>query len=179
MRHAKTDWNAERKLQGRTNIPLNDEGRKMAAEAAKECAQVHFDVCYSSPLSRAQETAKILLAGRDVPIVTDERLIEMGFGIYEGSSDLYQTPDCPINVLFQAPDQYVTSVGGAETFAELYARTGEFLAEVVQSQLQQGKDILIMGHGAMNASIVCQVKGLPLREFWSCCMGNCALMQLV
>ena len=61
---------------------------------------------------------------------------------------------------------------------ELFARTGDFLEKVVKPQLAQGKDILIVGHGAMNSSIVCQVKKLPLTQFWSAGIENCKLMQL-
>ncbi len=100
IRHGKTDWNALHKLQGRTDIPLNDEGRKMAEEAGKLYRDVHFDVCFCSPLIRARETAEILLRGRNVPILTDNRLAEMGFGSYEGIENSFQIPDCPINVLF-------------------------------------------------------------------------------
>ena len=83
LRHGKTDWNVLRKLQGRTDIPLNETGRAMAAEAAERYAGVHFDVCYSSPLVRAKETAQIILKDRDVPIYIDDRLMEMFFVIYE------------------------------------------------------------------------------------------------
>ena len=74
LRHGKTDWNAAHKLQGKTDIPLNEEGINMAHDAAKECRDIHFDVCYSSPLIRAKQTAEIVLEGRDIPIITDSRL---------------------------------------------------------------------------------------------------------
>lgn len=90
MRHGKTDWNACHKLQGRTDIPLNDKGRMMAAEAGEKYADIHFDECYSSPLARAKETAEIFLKGRGVPVYTDDRLVEMGFGIYEGIENSLQ-----------------------------------------------------------------------------------------
>ena len=61
LRHGKTDWNAAFKLQGRTDIELNEEGRKMAAKAAKEAECIDFDICFSSPLKRAYETARIVL----------------------------------------------------------------------------------------------------------------------
>ncbi|MCR5716077.1 MAG: histidine phosphatase family protein [Lachnospiraceae bacterium] len=178
IRHGKTDWNEQKKLQGRTDIPLNAEGRKMALEAAERYRDVHFDICYCSPLVRAKETAELLLAGRNIPIVTDDRLVEMGFGEYEGIENSYEIPDCPINVIFQHPEQYTTSVGGSETFEELYARTGAFLKEVVEPQLRQGKDVLIVGHGAMNSSIVCQVRGIPRKDYWSAGIENCKLMKL-
>lgn len=57
MRHGKTDWNALHKLQGRTDIPLNEEGRLMALKAHEEYKSWNIDVCYCSPLIRAVETA--------------------------------------------------------------------------------------------------------------------------
>ena len=84
MRHGKTEWNELHKLQGQTDIPLNENGRKMAREAGKRYREIHFDICYCSPLIRAKETAELVLEGRAVPIVTDDRLMEMCFGEYEG-----------------------------------------------------------------------------------------------
>ena len=179
MRHGKTDWNALHKLQGRTDIPLNDEGRLMAENACKEYKELNIDVCYCSPLSRAVETAQIVLKGREIPIIEDERLIEMSFGDYEGIENSFEIPDCPINVIFKAPEKYTESVGGAETFEQLFARTGSFLNEVVQPQLQEGKDILIVGHGGMNSAIVCQVKKLPIEELWNAGVEQCKILKLI
>jgi probable phosphoglycerate mutase len=179
MRHGRTDWNVKCKIQGRTDIPLNEEGRIMAAAAAKDYADINFDVCFSSPLVRARETAELVLKGRDVPIITDDRLMEMSFGIYEGYEKCFQTPECPVNVIFKAPENYRTPFEGAESFEELYARTGEFIREVVNPGIEEGKDILIVGHGAMNLSIVCQIKGIPIEKFWSTEIKNCKLMRLI
>lgn len=179
MRHGKTEWNAKHKLQGRTDIPLNKEGRIMAESAAREYENVHFDICYCSPLIRAKETTEIILKGRDIPIITDDRLIEMSFGIYEGFENSFQFPDCPINVLFCKPADYTTPVKGGESFEDLFSRTGEFLKEIVTPDLELGKDILIVGHGAMNSSIVCQIKKLSIEKFWSVSIDNCKLMKLL
>lgn len=178
-RHGKTDWNLRHKLQGQTDIPLNEEGRKTAEQANKEYRELHLDVCYCSPLIRAKETAEILLRDRNVPILPDARLMEMRLGEYEGLENSYSIPDCPINALFLEPEKYTSSVGGAESFAELYARTGEFLADVIMPQLRQNRDILIVGHAAVNASIVCQIKGLPIGQFWSMEIGQCRLVRLI
>lgn len=178
MRHGKTEWNSLHKLQGRTDIPLNEEGILMAQQAYEEYKSVNIDVCYCSPLVRALETAKIVLKGRNIPIITDERLVEMSFGEYEGIENSFQIPNCPINVFFREPENYLTSVGGAESLDELFARTGQFLKETVEPQLREGKDILIVGHGAMNSSIICQRKNLPIKDFWSAGLEQCKLMQL-
>ena len=179
MRHGKTEWNKRHKLQGRTDIPLCVEGKEMAEKAAIQYKDVHFDVCYSSPLSRALETAQIVLRNRDVPIITDDRLVEMSFGDYEGIENSMSIPDCPINILFTHPEKYDSSVGGAETFEELFNRTGNFLKEVVEPQLKEGKDILIVGHGMMNISIVSQIRNIPLEKFWSVSIEQCKLMELL
>ena len=178
MRHGRTDWNDRHKLQGRTDIPLNEDGRRMAEKAAKEYRDVPLDVCWCSPLIRAQETAEIVLRGRNVPVFTDERLREMSFGDYEGLENSFSIPDCPVNVIFQDPEKYTASVGGAETFEELFARTGSFLREVIDPLMTQGKDVLIVGHGAMNLSIISQVRNLPRKDFWSTGIENCRMIRL-
>ena len=179
MRHGRTDWNDLHKLQGRTDIPLNDAGRRMAAKAAEEYRNIPLDVCWCSPLVRARETAEIVLRGRDVPVFTDDRLREMSFGIYEGLENSFSMPDCPVNVIFRHPEQYTESVGGAETFEELFARTGEFLREVADPLLADGKNILIVGHGAMNLSIIGRIRNIPRRDFWSPGLENCKMIRLV
>ncbi len=178
MRHAKTDWNITRRMQGRTNIPLNDEGREMARLAREECMDIHFDACYCSPLARARETAEILLSGRDVPIIFDDRLMEMSFGIYEGTANCLSIPNHPMQVLFDTPELY-TPVEGGESLDEVFARTADFLNEVIYPQLELGRDILIMAHGAVNSALINTVRGNSKDKFWSEHIENCKLTRLL
>ena len=177
MRHGRTDWNNKRLLQGRTDIPLNDEGREMAIAAREIYKNVNIDICYCSPLGRARETAELFLAGRDIPVICDDRLVEMSFGIYEGTSVDFNDDDSPKNLFFNHPERYEGAENG-ETFEELFRRTGDFLENVAYPLVSEGKDVLIIGHGAMNASLYCQVKNLPLSEFWSSGRKNCELITL-
>ena len=142
MRHGKTDWNKKGRLQGRTDIPLNDEGRAMAEKSRDQIKDIHLDICYSSPLVRAKETAEIVLRGREIPIITDDRLMEMFFGDYEGLAYSFDRPSSSIDVIFNDPGSYKSSIGGAETFDELFARTGDFLQSVIDPLLNEGKDVL-------------------------------------
>jgi len=178
MRHGRTDWNNRHKLQGNVDIPLNAEGMEMAKNAAERYKDVHFDVCYCSPLVRARRTAELLLEGREVPIVIDERLREMSFGEYEGTENCFEIPDCPIRVFFKAPEKYVAPEG-AESLEELFARTGAFLDEVALPAVEEGKDVLIVGHGAMNSAIITKVRNNPLEKFWDEEIKNCKLIQLI
>ena len=180
MRHGKTDWNEQHRLQGRTDIPLNARGIAMAQKAASEYKDIHFDICYCSPLTRARQTAEIVLNERiqKVPVIIDERLIEMGFGEYEGIKDSFNLPDCNVNVLFNNPEEYIADKG-AESLDELFARTGQFLTDIIEPELKKGKDILIVGHGAMNSSIICQVRGRSYAHLWDEGIENCKLKKLL
>ncbi len=178
IRHGRTDWNVLYKLQGQIDIPLNDEGRQMARDAAREYADINFDICFCSPLVRAKETAEILLEGRNVPIFFDERLKEMSFGNYEGSQRVYEQPDHPIRPLFMEPENY-KAPETAESLEHLMARTGEFLEEKAYPLVKEGKDVLIVGHGAMNSSIICQFYKRSLKDFWKEDIKNCKLKTLI
>lgn len=179
MRHGKTEWNELHKLQGRTDIPLNENGRSMAKAAHDEYMNIHFDLCFTSPLKRATETAEIVLRGRDIPIITDDRLVEMSFGAYEGLENSFQIPDCPINALFKDPASYTESVGGVESFEELFARIDSFLSDVVLADAYLRKDILIVGHGAFNSAFICRLKQLPISALWSSGVEQCKLLRLL
>jgi len=177
LRHGITEWNEEKRLQGRTDIPLNEKGRQMARDAAEEYKDVHFDVCYASPLIRAKETAELVIGDRNIPIIYDDRLKEIGFGEYEGSVGAFKIEGSSIRKFFKAPEEYIPDKGG-ESLEELFARTGEFLNEVVYKDLKEGKDVLIVGHGAMNSSIICQVLGRSVDRLWEMGIENCKLYNI-
>lgn len=174
MRHGKTEWNELRKLQGRTDIPLAEAGIAMAKEAALLYKDVHFDVCFSSPLLRAKETAELVLKGRNIPIIFDDRLMEMSFGEYEGIVGYMDMEELPVNVLFTDPSLYKAAPKG-ESLEALFERTGQFLKEMVYPLLEDGKDVLIIAHGVTNSSIITAVRGLDYSHLWDEKIENCKL----
>ena len=177
MRHGKTDWNARHLLQGHTDIPLNEEGRTMAEDAREKYQDLHFDLCYCSPLSRASETAEMFLKGRNIPIAVDNRLEEINFGSYEGIEHAMDDPKYPVYTLFHHPEQYAAD-NGAESLDELFARSGSFLDEVIKPALASGKDVLIVAHGGVNCSIIARYEHTPPAHFWDNLQANCALKRL-
>jgi probable phosphoglycerate mutase len=85
IRHGQTDWNAERRLQGSTDIPLNDVGRGQARDAVAVVSGFEWDAIVSSPLSRAAETADVIAAGLGRTVARRmPELIERSFGPAEG-----------------------------------------------------------------------------------------------
>jgi len=86
LRHGVTDWNAQGRFQGRTDIPLNDEGIAQAQAAANRLRELSFDHVVASPLVRALKTAEIIAAATGKPLDVDDGIIECDFGSLEGTS---------------------------------------------------------------------------------------------
>ena len=163
IRHGETDWNTETRLQGRTDIPLNKNGRYVAELTRDALHDVRFDIAFTSPLERARETAEIVLQGRDVEIIDDERIIEISFGKYEG-----QTPaesDENRKLFFSRPELYEAR-DGAESIAEVFEREGDFLRELFANKKYQDSTVLVSTHGAALSGLLCVIKGYGAADFW-------------
>jgi 2,3-bisphosphoglycerate-dependent phosphoglycerate mutase len=84
VRHGETDWNADGRLQGQTDRPLSDFGRRQARKLAEELADEPLEAIYSSDLARARETAEIVGERLGLPVVLDPELREKDWGSWEG-----------------------------------------------------------------------------------------------
>lgn len=180
VRHGETAWNKERRIQGQVDIPLNEFGRKLAQKTAKGLAKIPFDLCYSSPLSRAKETAALILQGRKTPVIEDRRIMEMAFGEYEGRCCSKSGWDLPeeFRRFFDGPDRYQAPNGG-EDFAQVKKRTGEFLREICARTEYQNSNILITTHGAALAGLLNNIRKRPLAEYWGEGVHkNCAVTEV-
>ena len=128
VRHGKTDWNAQGKLQGNIDIHLNDEGKKSAIELGEKLKNVDFDRIYSSPLSRAYETAQLICGQRQIPIFTDNRLREISFGVMEGITyEEWTKPESPYRFFFQEDVTQYNPPKDGETIDSICVRTKEFM----------------------------------------------------
>lgn len=177
LRHGQTDWNLQYRIQGGTDIPLNETGIQMAKDAHDKYKDIPFEICFVSPLNRAQVTADLVVGDRGIEIITDERLREMSFGDHEGTESIYKMPDHPLYNFFKDPNNY-TDAPTVERITDLYARTKSFLDEVVIPLKGKYEHVLVVGHGAMNLSLINQVLDIPFKDFWSHMMGNCEYVEL-
>jgi broad specificity phosphatase PhoE len=84
VRHGETDWNADGRLQGQTDRPLSDFGRRQARQLAAELTEEDLEAIYSSDLSRARETAQIVAERLGLPVLLDPDLREKDWGTWEG-----------------------------------------------------------------------------------------------
>lgn len=125
IRHGQTEMNQAHALQGRSDQSLNENGIRQAQDAAKEFGGLCFDRVYSSPLGRAIQTAEIVAPG--VPIVVDDRLIEMDYGPYEGA-DLTNMPSELIE--FFRDFVHNPAPEGMEQLSSVVKRAGAFIEEI-------------------------------------------------
>lgn len=179
VRHGETDWNKERKVQGHSDIPLNEYGRNLARQTAQGMQDVQIDLAYTSPLIRAKETAQIILAGREVPLIESEDIKELGFGVYEGmcfQGEKKSPESAAFSKFFNDTANYVPGEGG-ETIEELMERTGKFLNELCREEKLADKQILIATHGAAMTALLNQIRGnKKTADFWKEQVpANCAV----
>lgn len=175
FRHGETDWNKAKKLQGQSDIPLNEFGRELAVKTAEALKQVPFDAAFSSPLCRAVETAETILGDRDVPLVLDQRLKEINFGKWEGQEFAAAKKDAshPLYPFFCRPECYIPPQG-AETLQQAMERGKEFLADRIVPLEGRCRNVLIVAHGAFNRALLNPIAGIELKDFWHIGLANCA-----
>ncbi len=178
IRHGETPWNSELRLQGQTDIELNEKGRALAVQTSAALADVPFDLVITSPLVRAEETAKLVLGGRTLPTVKEPRIAEISFGVMEGKQvrdAAGRVTDPVFYRFFHAPEQYVPLDGG-ESIDELCARTAEFLDELKNKKEWMDKTILVSTHGAASRALLSHIRHTDRSDFWgSGVPKNCAV----
>ncbi len=142
VRHGETDANRNGYTQGWTDDPLNKNGIALAEITGRGLKGIRFDCCISSPLSRARETAKIILkeSGNSVPVTFDDRIKEMNFGSLERIS----IRDERVAGFLKNPVIDHKFPGG-ESIAEVMERTQGVLKELIAKD--DGKTYLLSTHG--------------------------------
>ncbi len=83
-RHGQTDWNLEGRIQGRTDVPLNQNGMEQVYQTSQKLRNEEIDLIICSPLKRCRQTAEIINQNRNIPVLFDERLVEISYGEIEG-----------------------------------------------------------------------------------------------
>ena len=165
IRHGETQWNAERRVQGHTDVPLHDGGRAQAALTGRRLADTEFGAVYSSDLVRARETAEIIVAASNTgpyEIVFDERLREVSFGKLEGKT--WTEMDDEIRAVQHIQDLDFAPPGG-ESYRQMLDRLGGFAETIKEHHAHD--DVLVVGHGAAFRALAVRLLDLPDETFWS------------
>ena len=160
IRHAETLWNRERRMQGQTDTALSDTGRAQAAALAERLAGSAYVALYSSDLARARNTAQAIARRTGHDIITDSRLRERRFGIFEGLAYAEMSERHPEEwQRFQSRDpDYV--IPGGECAREFHVRCLACLTEIAERH--DGCDVAIVTHGLVLDALYRAAHGMTL-----------------
>jgi len=165
-RHGETDWSAVGRHTGRTDLPLNDNGRAAARQLATVLAGEHFDLVLTSPLQRARETCE--LAGFADRATVDSDLREWDYGEYEGITMKQIRETRPGWTVF------ADGSPGGETIAEVSARA-DHVIERVRSQTGR---VLAFGHGHSLRVLAARWISLPPADGAKLVLGTASVSVL-
>ena len=169
-RHGQTVWNVENKICGVTDIELTELGKKQADELGDYIANsdLVIDEIICSPLIRAKETAERIARKTSIPLRVEPRLIEQGFGKFEG------TPRNGKEFL-KAKQSFADSYGGGESMLRLAARIYGLLDELKNDD----KIYLIAAHNGISRVMRSYFYDMTNEEYAAYGIGNCEVLEFV
>jgi probable phosphoglycerate mutase len=147
VRHGETDWNAERRLQGHTDIDLNPRGIAQAAQMAKaiKAIDLQFDVLFTSDLQRAAKTANAIETLFNTKAIVDRDLRERHLGVLQGVSTA-EAPQFDAELWKSHLSRDINEeLRGGESIAQFAQRIHQALEKIRQQHL--GKTVLLVSHG--------------------------------
>lgn len=171
IRHGKTDWNLQSRMQGQSNIELNEIGIKQANEVRKVIEEKNIDLIISSPLDRTKQTAEIINKNINKPIEYNEKIMERNFGILEGK----------ISKEIENIDDYFEYYQNKEI--EKGEKIQDFVSRVFDGMKQiekehKEKNILIVTHGGVARAIDYYFNGIPKeKDVGKCMLSNCEIRE--
>ena len=164
IRHGETQWTAERRYQGHSDTDLNPAGRAQARALARRLLALKWDILYTSSLNRARQTAEGIAARAGKNPRVDSRLVEFGFGRWEGKTagEIFKKKDPAFRHWCRG--EWVRPPGGEkkETFRK---RIAGFLRDVLKRH--PGKKVVVVSHGGAIKMMISKLLDLPFRSFWS------------
>ena len=175
-RHGETEWNAEGRIQGHTDIGLSEKGAEQARSLGQRLADRQIDVAYSSDLKRTSETAKLALGGRDITLNETPRLREYNKGIFEGMtlSEIQEKFPAEYPKYLEKDLSYAPE--GGETTRDVSTRMASIFSEIKANHLDE--TVLVVSHGGVLRAAMVSLLGMPLEGNWSFVFGNCGLTMV-
>lgn len=163
LRHGETAYNADgNRYCGRTDIGLTEKGLAQAEKVYKTLKNVSIDAVYASPLERARKTAEI--ASGNHPVITDERIIEADFGLWEGKTkEEFNAEDPQLWRQWMKDPQNTRAGGTGETGGEIIKRVNDFFEEM--NDRHNSQTIIVVAHNGINRLYMASKLGMPLSYY--------------
>ena len=165
-RHGQTQWNADKRICGRTDLPLTEVGLAQAEALAEKAADRGIDVIIASPMIRAQQTAAAVSKRIGISVLTDDRLIEQDYGCYEGKDRLTQA-------FLDNKRQFAKRCPGGESALQLAYRVYSLLEDVKNQYAEQ--TVLLVCHGGIMRVIRSYFEDMSNEEYANYCADNAVL----
>lgn len=172
LRHGESQWNLLGKIQGQKDIPLTDRGRLQAKLAGDRLSSLEIDKIYSSDLSRAYDTAKIIGEKLNKEPITNKDFREISFGDWEGLSN----KDIGANkeqVYLWRNEPENLQIPGGENLTQVQTRAMEALNKIIQDR--KDESILLVSHGVTLKTLVLALLDMDLKFFKNLTIGNVGL----
>lgn len=170
-RHGQTDWNVQGRIQGQSDIELNQTGIEQAKATGEKLKEQNIDIIISSPLKRATKTAQLIAGTRDIPIIYDKRIVERCFGEFEGKTreefDFEEIWNYKLNKQYEQ----------AESVGEIFDRVYQFLDALKEEY--QDKTVLLVTHGGIIVPVRVYCEGMPegMEVLRGLGIGNCEVKE--
>jgi alpha-ribazole phosphatase len=164
IRHGRTAWNVEEVFRGRTDMPLDDQGRRQADAVAGALADEPVTAVYSSPLQRAVLTAAPVASAHGVETQLDDRLTDLHFGEWEGKRLTEVRERWPDLFAQWERDPGSVTFPGGESLAMVRERALAAMDEIAARHKAQAA--VIVSHRVVTKVLLCAVLGLDDSHFW-------------
>jgi len=177
LRHGQTAWNAEQRIQGQLDVPLDETGRWQAARLAQALAGEDIRAIYSSDLLRAHATATAIAEACGAAITNDSRLRERGFGVFEGHTYAEIEQRWPAEVSRWRRREPGAGPEGGEPLERFYERCVGAVTELAAAH--PGQTIAIVAHGGVLDCLYRAAVGIELSAPRGWQIGNAAINRLL
>lgn len=167
VRHGQSLWNLENRFTGWVDVPLTELGREEARKGGERLRGSTWDVAYTSRLTRAQDTLRIIqeVAGlEDLPVIRDEALNERHYGDLQGLNKADTAAKYGDEQVHIWRRSFATPPPNGEALKDTAARTLPFFERAILGDIRQGKNVLVVAHGNSNRAIVMQLENVPEDE---------------
>nr|KJB69517.1 hypothetical protein B456_011G027700 [Gossypium raimondii] len=163
VRHGLSTWNEEGRVQGSSNLSvLTEAGVKQAERCRHALAKMHFDKCFSSPISRAKTTAEVLWQGREEPLVFLDSLKEAHLFFLEGMKNVDAKVIYPKEYITWREDPANFYVNGVYPLRRLWATARDAWREIL---FTPGESFLVVTHKSIVRALICTALGLPPERY--------------
>ncbi|KAG8482170.1 hypothetical protein CXB51_026787 [Gossypium anomalum] len=177
VRHGLSTWNEEGRVQGSSNLSvLTEAGVKQAERCRHALANMHFDQCFSSPISRAKTTAEVLWQGREEPLVFLDSLKEAHLFFLEGMKNVDAKVIYPKEYITWREDPANFYVNGVYPLRRLWATARDAWREIL---FTPGESFLVVTHKSIVRALICTALGLPPERFRSIDVNNGGISTFV